>query len=257
MHDVFVSVLASGSSGNAFLVVNHGAAILVDAGLSRRELEKRMSVFGVEPTQVEAVLLTHEHTDHVRGAKSFCQGNDVCAYGSRGTLSLTPLDGVEKSVLETNVEQEIAGVKVRPFKVKHLAAEPVAFSFRIDSVKLSIASDLGSVTPHVVREMAGSDVMLIEANYDEKMLMDGEYPEFLKQAIKGDNGHLSNSDAGALARSAAAERTKDIMLVHLSKENNTPELARSAVESALRESAKQVRLTVAEHGVPSGPYTLR
>jgi phosphoribosyl 1,2-cyclic phosphodiesterase len=127
----------------------------------------------------------------------------------------------------------------------------------IDSVKLSIASDLGSVTPRVVREMAGSDMMLIEANYDEKMLMDGEYPEFLKQAIKGDNGHLSNSDAGTLARSAAAERTRDVMLVHLSKENNTPELARSAVESALGESAKQVRLTVAEHGVPSGPYALR
>ncbi len=257
MHDIFVAVLASGSSGNSFLVVNDGAAVLVDAGLSRRELERRMSVFGVEPTQVEAVLLTHEHTDHVRGARGFCQGNGKKAYGTRGTLSLTPLEGVRGATMVPAVEYEIGSFKVRPFRVKHLAAEPVAFSLRTDSVKISIASDLGSVTPAVAREIAGSDMMLIEANYDEKMLMEGEYPEFLKQAIDGENGHLSNTDAGALARSAVSERTKHVTLVHLSKENNTPELARHAVETALGKSSAQVRLTVAEHGAPSGPHPLR
>ena len=257
MHDLFVAVLASGSSGNAFLVVNDGTALLVDAGLSRRELERRMSVFGVEPTQVEAVLLTHEHTDHVRGARGFCQGNEKTAYATRGTLSLTPLEGAKEVALMPAVEYDIGSFKVRPFRVKHLAAEPIAFSIRTDSVKVAIASDLGSVTPQVVREMADSDMMLIEANYDEKMLMEGEYPDFLKQAIDGENGHLSNKDAGALARGAVAERTKDVMLVHLSKENNTPELAREAVGHALGRAGDSIRLKVAEHGMPSGPHRLR
>lgn len=257
MHTLSVAVLCSGSSGNSTLISKNDSMMLVDAGLSCRELERRLSLFGAEPTQIEAVLLTHEHTDHTRGVRRFCleHGLPVCA--TRGTLALTPLDGVERRTIVPGDEFPMNGTVVKPFRVRHLAAEPVAYSISVDSVKVGIASDLGCVTQTVVEEMSGSKLMLIEANYDEHMLQAGDYPDFLKRAIRSDHGHLSNEDAGVLSLKSSSERTEHVVLVHLSKDNNTPDVARQTVERELRRSKHRPRVEVVQHGDAGGPYRLR
>ena len=230
---------------------------MIDAGISCRELERRMSFFGVDPTQVEAVVLTHEHTDHVRGAKKFCTAHGVPAYATRGTLALTPLDGASTTLVTPNRSFSIGPFMVSPFKVKHMAAEPVALSVTMGTRKVGIASDLGCVTPGVLDGLSNSDLLMIESNYDERMLREGNYPDFLKRTIRGNHGHLSNDDAGALALKSATKRTERIVLVHLSKENNTPEVARTTVEKALVGNRVSKTVEVAEHGYSCGPFDLR
>lgn len=256
MHEDFISVLSSGSTGNSFLAMSRGRGVLIDAGISCRELESRMSLFGTEPSQIDAVVLTHEHTDHVRGARRFAEEFRIPVYGSRGTLALTPLQGIETYPITPLRDLTIGRLQLRPFKVRHLAAEPVAFSLTIGSKKASIASDLGCVTSSVINEMSDSDIMFVEANYDENMLLSGAYPDFLKRAIQGDHGHLSNDDAGILSRKSSTRRTQRIVLVHLSKENNTPKKALETVKRDVCGSGLNVEIEVSEHGHASGPYAL-
>jgi phosphoribosyl 1,2-cyclic phosphodiesterase len=256
MHGQSVSILSSGSCGNSILLRSNEEYVLIDAGISCRELERRMSFFGAEPTQVVGVVLTHEHTDHVRGARKFCMEHEVPAYATRGTLALTPLGGANAVMFTPNRSFSIGSFKLSPFKVKHLAAEPVALSVTMNSKKVGIASDLGCITPGVLDGLRDSELLLIEANYDEKMLLEGDYPEFLKRTIRGNHGHLSNDDAGILSAKSSTERTECIVLVHLSKENNTPEVARLTVEDALKDHKVSKKLEVAEHGISCGPFNL-
>jgi len=213
-------------------------------------------LFGIEPTQIEAVLLTHEHTDHTRGVRRFSTDHGLPVYGTRGTLALTPLEGLVTRTITAGSNIQLNGLTVKPFKVKHLAAEPVAYSISVGPMKVGIASDLGCVTPSVTQEMRGSDLMLVEANYDDAMLVDGDYPEFLKRAIRSDHGHLSNADAGALSLKSSSENTNLVVLVHLSKDNNTPEKAREAVETEVKRSRNRPRIEAVEHGGCGGPYRL-
>lgn len=256
MHFDSVSILSSGSCGNSILVSSEGRGVLIDAGLSCREIEKRLSAFGYDPSHIDAVVLTHEHTDHIRGARRFCIENGLAMHGTRGTLALTPADGVRKIPFSSGSEFEIGRIRIRPFKVRHLAAEPVGLRLNVGSKSVGIATDLGSVTSAVARELHGSALLVIEANYDESMLRSGPYPEFLKKVIAGDYGHLSNESAGILASKALAESTQRIVLAHLSKENNKPELAREAVRDSIRSVAHSSTVVVAEHGESSGPFDL-
>jgi phosphoribosyl 1,2-cyclic phosphodiesterase len=257
MDKISASVLSSGSVGNSLLITAHDRAVLIDAGISCRELERRMSSFGAEPSQLDAVLLTHEHADHMRGVRSFCGAHRVPVFATRGTLALTPLDGIEKVTIAAGLPFEVGPFWASPFKVRHLAAEPVAFSLSSGSKKIGIASDLGCVTPNVVDQLKGSDLMFVEANYDERMLLTGSYPEFLKRTIKGDHGHLSNDDAGKLSARSSTPNTERIILVHLSKENNTPDRAKETVESQLRRSKLEIGVHPVEHGASDGPFRLR
>lgn len=257
MHTASVSVLSSGSCGNSIVFSSEEASVMIDAGLSCRELERRMSHFGLDPKDLDAVLLTHEHTDHTRGARRLCTMYGVPAYGTDGTLSLTPLDGVELRPISHRHPFEIGPLKVAPFQVKHLAAEPVAFTVSEDGFKLSVVSDLGSVTPRVVEALQSSTVLMVEANYDDDMLVRGTYPDFLKRTIRGDHGHLSNDDAAELCSQVVSEVTTSVVLLHLSRENNTPEKAGDAVATGIRRRGKRTRLDVTEHGGSKGPIRLR
>ena len=253
----FVSILSSGSCGNAILVGSEGRGVLIDAGISCKELEKKMSAVGYQPSQIDALVVTHEHTDHVRGARRFCIENGLAIHGTRGTLALTPSEGVRTVTFHAGSEFKIGNVRLRPFKVRHMAAEPVGLRLTLGTGSISIATDLGSVTPTVVRELAGSMILVVEANYDENMLRSGTYPEFLKNAIAGDYGHLSNANAGDLVSRSAADSTRRVVLAHLSRENNKPELARDAVEAAVRGMRDTLKVDVTEHGGSSGPFALR
>jgi phosphoribosyl 1,2-cyclic phosphodiesterase len=257
MHEATVTVLSSGSCGNSIVFSSDGASVMVDAGLSCKELERRMSLFGLDPSDLDALLLTHEHTDHTRGAKRLCSTYDVPVYGTDGTLSLTPLDGVELRPISHRHAFEVGPLRVSPFPIKHLAAEPVAFSISDDGFKLSIVSDLGCVTPKVVDALQSSTVLMVEANYDDDMLVNGTYPDFLKRTIRGDHGHLSNDDAAALCSQVVSDSTTTVVLLHLSRENNTPEKAAEAVAGGIRRSGRVARLEVTEHGGSKGPVALR
>ncbi len=256
MHGASVTVLSSGSCGNSIVVSSGGTSVMIDAGLSCRELERRMSLFGLDPSRLDALMLTHEHTDHTRGAKRFCTKYGVPVHATDGTLSLTPLDGVEVRPISHRHAFDVGGLRVSPFPVKHLAAEPVAFTLSSDGFKLAVASDLGCVTPRVLEAVQSSNVLLIEANYDEEMLVNGTYPDFLKRTIKGDHGHLSNDDAAALCSKAASDLTTTIVLIHLSRDNNTPDKALQAVSERVRASGRHVRLEATEHGGSKGPVSL-
>jgi len=257
MHEDFVGILSSGSVGNSMVVVNSGKGLMIDAGLSCRELERRLSLFGIEPTQIEGLLLTHEHEDHIRGARKFSTKYGIPVYATRGTLALSGLDDADTRTIAPNRRVKVGDFLLKPFRVRHLAAEPVAFSISIGGRRVGIATDLGSIAPNVVEELDDSDLLFIEANYDVDMLLNGSYPGFLKRAIKGDHGHLSNLDAGTLSAMTTTSRTREVVLVHLSKENNTPKVARETVEKRLQERKSRTAVAVSEHGVTSGPYPLR
>lgn len=256
MHDLSVAVLCSGSSGNSTLFMSEGRGVLVDAGLSSKELERRLSAFGAQVSQIDAVVLTHEHTDHTRGAERFCSEHCVPLYGTKGTLALTPHGRVSGTRICAGDSFAIGRIQISPFRVKHLAAEPIGLTMSVDSKKVGFASDLGCVTDDVAKAVAGSDMILIEANYDDEMLMAGSYPDFLKRAIRSDHGHLSNDDAAALADKACSAGTKKVVLLHLSKENNTPQKARQTVRGRIRESGCSNPIDVVRHGSGSGPYHL-
>jgi phosphoribosyl 1,2-cyclic phosphodiesterase len=256
MHKRCVRVLSSGSCGNSIHVSGDDADVLIDAGISCKELERRMSLMGADPGRVKAVLLTHEHTDHTRGVRRFCSTHSVPVYATSGTLALTPHEGVAHRSIVPATSFNIEGLTVTPFSINHMAADPVAFSVTFDGVKVSIASDLGCVTPAIVREMSSASLLLVEANYDDRMLMGGRYPEFLKQSIKGEQGHLSNDDSGRLSAEAVGESTRQVVLLHISRENNTPHKAESAVRSALRRAGKKVPVSPTDHGGMNGPIDL-
>lgn len=233
------------------------ASIMIDAGLSCRELERRLSVFGVDADDLDAVLLTHEHTDHNRGAGRFCRLHKVPLFATEGTLALSPLDGVETTPIRRHGEFEIMDLRIRAFPVLHLAAEPVGFAVSLNGRKVSIASDLGCLTKSVAKEMRESDLVMVEANYDDDMLMNGSYPEFLKKAIAGDHGHLSNADAARLCAEVVQGRTRQIVLLHLSKDNNTTDLAREEVEKAVKKrGSSRPSVSPTEHGCENGPFVL-
>ncbi len=257
MHVASVTVLSSGSCGNSIVFSSDGASVMIDAGISCKEIERRMSLFGLEPSDVDALLLTHEHTDHTRGAKRFCLKYGVPVFGTDGTLSLTPLEGVSLRPISPRHQFDVGPLKVSPFPIKHLAAEPVAFTISDDGRKLSVVSDLGCVTPRVVEALQSSNVLMVEANYDDEMLVHGAYPDFLKRTIRSDHGHLSNDDAAALCSHVVSDATIAVVLLHLSLENNTPEKASEAVGGGVRRNGRKVRLEVTEHGGSKGPVGLR
>ncbi len=257
MHRPFVAVLSSGSCGNSILFRSNETSVLIDAGISCREMERRLSVFGTEAQEIDGVLLTHEHTDHNRGAKRFCAVHDIPVFGTEGTLALTSLEGTDAKTIERRGTFGVGNLSIRTFPVMHLAAEPVGYAISHNGRRVSIASDLGSPTEEVLKGMRGSDLIMIEANYDEAMLMNGRYPSFLKRAIAGDHGHLSNEDAGRLCSEIASERMTQIVLLHLSKDNNTVDLAKEAVERCVMGGCgTRPSITPTEHGCQNGPFAL-
>jgi phosphoribosyl 1,2-cyclic phosphodiesterase len=257
MHRPFVAVLSSGSCGNSILFHSQETSVLIDAGISCREMERRLSAFGADADDIDAVLLTHEHTDHNRGAKRFCSVHGIPVFGTGGTLALTPLEGVDATAIHRQGSFGVGDLRIRAFPVMHLAAEPVGYSIATDGTKVSIASDLGCLTKGVLKEMRDSRLVMVEANYDESMLLNGNYPDFLKKAIAGDHGHLSNDGASRLCAEVVTERTRQIVLLHLSRDNNTMDLARKAVDGRVRgRGGTKPKVTPTEHGAQNGPFAL-
>lgn len=227
-----VSILASGSKGNSVYVELDGVRLLVDAGISAARITKGLRARGIEPQSIDAVLVTHEHIDHVRGLKTLAKQYHLPILATRGTLA--GIDGgaaFEDDMRSISDAFMIGNVTVQPFATSHDAAEPCGF--RIEgSHCCTVATDLGVVTDTVQDAMEGADVLILEANHDADLLRQGSYPWSLKRRILSNRGHLANGDA-AWALTRMKKHPRKVYLAHLSEENNRPALARDTVHDIL------------------------
>jgi phosphoribosyl 1,2-cyclic phosphodiesterase len=261
-HATVVAPLGSGSRGNCTYIGTERSGVLVDCGLSTRQIFKRLDAAGLGAPQIEAVLITHEHKDHVGAAAVLDrelekrQGNRVDFHMTSGTRSGLDPRCTPRGLVSVQAGRgfRVGRWHVDPFTVPHDTVDPVGFSVSADGVCATVITDLGRSTRLVERRLAVSDLAVVEFNHDLDMLMEGAYPWSLKRRVKGSHGHLSNRAAGELlARGAAAGRLKRVFLGHLSQDNNTPELAREAAERALVQARRSgaVKVDVAWQDRPS------
>ncbi|SMC52220.1 Phosphoribosyl 1,2-cyclic phosphodiesterase [Desulfocicer vacuolatum DSM 3385] len=238
-----VCALASGSKGNAVFVSGGDSAVLVDAGLSGIELERRMAARGLSPEMLSAVVITHEHTDHIKGAGILSRRFDIPLYLNKKTMQaasskLGTVHGARN--FKCGVPFCIGDLKIDPFSISHDAADPSGFTLEHGGVKMGIATDLGVATHLVKTHLKGCSLLYIEANHDPDMLNNGPYPWYLKQRVKSRLGHLSNADAGELVNDICDNGLSHVILAHLSHENNTPECALQTFQERLNTPSVQV-----------------
>lgn len=235
-------ILASGSTGNAIFLQIGNARILVDAGISARRIEQGLRAVGINPTEIDAILLTHEHGDHVNGLPVFTRKFKAPVYARRRTWdAIQPAHHVEAAYRrELGGRLEIGGVRIEPFAISHDAAEPVGFNFFYGDLKCVIATDMGCVSERVEQDIALADVMVFESNHDVAMLRNGPYPEHLKKRILGTRGHLSNLETGRCLARMNKKSGMHVFLAHLSQQNNCPDLALSTVEKVLEQQGTRL-----------------
>lgn len=232
------TTLYSGSSGNAGVVEQDGRFLLVDMGGSCRSTLQAMQAVGLEPQNLQGILVTHEHSDHIKGLKVFLKRFPVPLYAGIATLeALWQMDAVPECAELIAVDgrsEDIEGFEVTGFATSHDAAGCCGFRIKTPGgAVMSIATDLGVVTEDVMEHLRGSSLVALEANYDHDRLFKGRYPYYLKQRIASPRGHLRNEDSAAVVAQLITEGCRGVALCHLSVENNHPDLVRTAIERAL------------------------
>ena len=234
-----ICVLASGSSGNALYVEAAKTKILVDQGLSLKSLTSRMREVGLNLSGMSGILVSHEHRDHCAGIGVLANRWKVPLYMTTETHKVLArfLKGSPEVIhIKPGKDYWIGDIFFHPFIVSHDAVDPVQFTFTDGSAKVSMATDLGYVSRLVYEKLKGSDLVILESNHDERMLIEGPYPWFLKQRIRSREGHLSNHDAACVLVQLAEEGLKSTILAHLSEENNTPNLALGTAKTFLEDA---------------------
>lgn len=229
-------LLASGSRGNATLVQARGTTVLIDCGLSLRAAETALARLGVEPDAIGAILVTHEHGDHVGGVGPLARRHGIPVWLTRGTWeAAAPVLGElpEHHILCSHRPQALGDLQIHPITVPHDAREPVQFRLDDGLHRMAVLTDAGSITAHICRSLEACDALVLECNHDTTMLAAGSYPATVKARIAGDYGHLSNAQAGELLGRIGAGGLKHLVAAHLSEANNTPALARAALAAAL------------------------
>lgn len=236
---------SSGSSGNCYLVRTDETAVLVDAGISARKIQAGLEQTGTEDRHLRALLITHEHSDHIKSLSTLMKKKpEIDAFANRATwnaIGVAP--GQERfCALEAGTPFSIGDILVKAFPVCHDAADPVGYSFYAEGRQVSIVTDTGCIPEEMVEEVTGADLLVLEANHDVDMLRIGRYPWFLKQRILGDRGHLSNESAARMLVRLLAGHPKErrILLAHLSRENNFPEMAYQTVKNILEEEEYRI-----------------
>ncbi|MDR3075498.1 MAG: MBL fold metallo-hydrolase [Candidatus Methanoplasma sp.] len=223
-----VHVLASGSDGNCIVIQHDDEAVMIDAGISCRRITGLMEQEGVEKKAIKALLVTHEHSDHISGAGAVSRKFGIPVMCNKATFDCSGISNVEYAEIATMGSFCIGEMNITPLPTSHNAAEPNAFMVEAEGKKILVATDTGKLTFQVEHALEEANIAVIESNYDKKMLADGPYPQYLKRLIASDMGHLSNVDcAGAIKRTMNENR--QIFLAHLSKTNNIPDVARDTV----------------------------
>lgn len=255
--------IASGSSGNCIYVGSDATHLLIDDGISCKRTEEGLSLLGIKASELDGVLITHEHSDHIKGLEILCKKYDIPIYATMGTLQELRKNPVLKAkddslfhIVKADEKLTIKDCVIEPMRISHDAAEPVGYRVSYGRKKIAVCTDIGIYNDYTVECLKGLDALLLEANHDVKMLQVGPYPYYLKRRILGDRGHLSNENAGRLLGSVLNDHMQAVLLGHLSKENNLPELAYEAVrmEVTLGDNpykADDFCISVAKRDVPS------
>ncbi len=228
--------IASGSSGNCVYVGSEKTHILVDAGISNKRIEQGLNEMGIKSSELAGVVITHEHSDHVKGLGVLARRCHIPIYATQGTLDeisqMKNLGEYPKELLKPvkpDVAFTVGDLTIDPFSIDHDAADPVAYRVSHDGKSVAVATDMGHFDSYVADHLKGLDAVLLEANHDIRMLETGPYPYYLKRRILGDRGHLSNETAGRLLSLILHDNLKQVLLGHLSKENNYEALAYETV----------------------------
>jgi phosphoribosyl 1,2-cyclic phosphodiesterase len=248
---VSVCVLASGSRGNAIYVSDGRTAILIDAGLSGIEIQRRMAAKGLDPGSLDAILVSHEHADHIQGVGVLSRRFGLPVHISDATQEasqkvLGKLAAIRP--FRCGRSFSIGDLVVHPFSTSHDAVDSAGFTIRCNGSKVGVATDLGIATSVVKTHLQTCDILILEANHDDRMLIDGPYPWPLKQRIRGRSGHLSNEDAATLLSTLQHDRLAHVILAHLSEENNTPDIARETIERVLQGSPTKLHVACQING---------
>ncbi len=246
------TLLGSGSSGNATLISDGETHVLVDVGLSGKETARRLRECRLEPEEITAIVVSHEHGDHIRGVAPFVKGLDIPVFMTDGAYIAAELSlpAGRHQRIETGVEFSIGSIQFTPFAVPHDAADPIGLTVQKNGVKLAIVLDLGYVSNLVCERLKGCDGIILESNHDLNMLKVGPYPWALKQRVMSRRGHLSNDGVAEYLSNGFDGRARHVLLAHLSRKNNLPELALLSAQRALEERTCllqcQTRLDVAD-----------
>lgn len=229
--------IASGSSGNCIYIGSEQNSILIDAGISGKRVEAGLKEIDLCSKDMDGILITHEHSDHIKGLGVLARKCQLPIYGTRGTLravrEASSLGEIPEELFrEIRADENffIGDLEISPFTISHDAAEPVAYRVACNNKSMAVATDLGIYTDYTIDKLQGLDVLLLEANHDIHMLEVGAYPYYLKRRILGEHGHLSNESAGRLLCKVLHDKMKAVFLGHLSKENNYAELAYETVK---------------------------
>lgn len=245
-----VSVLASGSKGNATYVELDGARLLIDAGISATKIKKGLAGMGVDAASLDGILITHEHRDHIAGLITLSKWYHLPIFTKRATIEHMNCRHAVPADCFCPIEStfQLNGLTIEPFRISHDAADPVGFKIR-GSKCCTIATDIGFVTENVQSALEGSDLLVLEANHDTETLKNGSYPWVLKRRILSNRGHLANTDAAwTLVR--MQKKPQEVILAHLSEKNNRPELAQKTVADILSRQGIALDLSVASQHQP-------
>ena len=249
--------ISSGSKGNCLVAEGRDSTtatrVLIDNGLKLREVERRLARVGLAPSDIDGILVTHEHGDHSCGVFDFAAAHGVTVYVSHGTLSALKdegkvIEGVKVVTVNGREKIAIGALEVQPFTVPHDAREPVQYVISDGASRLGVLTDIGASTAHVEQTLSGLDALVLECNYDADLLWGGAYPKWLKQRIAGPFGHLDNRESERLLGALDRSRLKHVIGAHLSQQNNRPELARAALARAMGCEESWIGLATQEDG---------
>ena len=260
--------IASGSSGNCIYVGSDETHILIDAGISNKRIEKGLNEIGVTGNDLDGILITHEHSDHIKGLGVLARKYGTPIYSTKETLeeigNVKSLGDYPRELFRPichDVDFYIGDLEIKPFRIDHDAANPVAYRVQNNRRSVAVATDMGHYSQYIIDHLQGLDAILLESNHDVKMLEAGPYPYYLKRRILGDYGHLSNENAGRLLNCILHDNLKHIFLTILSKENNYEELAYETVRLEISQgdspyTASDFPITVAKRDEMSPIVTL-
>lgn len=251
--------LYSGSTGNSLLVKNDNTCILVDAGVSGIKIVEALSSIDIDIANISAILVTHEHSDHIKSIGTLSKKYNIPVFANKETWNAMPNEAKKvpinlQNIFEIDTKFSIGSLEILPFSIPHDAANPCGFNIFGSNKKISIATDIGHITPSIFTNLQNSSFVLLESNYDPEVLKCSSYPYQLKRRIAGPNGHLPNKEAGDTISKLINSGLKTVMLGHLSKENNFPELAHQTVIEELisnHYNESSVNLYVASRFEPS------
>lgn len=244
--------LGSGSRGNATLLDAGGTRLLIDCGYSLREFERRIAATGLRPADFDAILVTHEHGDHVRGVGALARRHGISVWATTGTWRAAKIGEIPDLHLFSahGGSFRIGSVRVKPFAVPHDAREPAQYVLEHCGRRLGLLTDSGSLTPHIVDNLQGVDALVLESNHDPDMLANGPYSQALQARVAGGLGHLSNAQAASLLGRLDHGRLHHLVAAHLSEKNNHPDLAKAALNGVSESLAQRLSLFVQDQVSP-------